>query len=409
MRRFLPRYFLRMTGAVALAAALVGLGSGPGPQWMARLAHAQSVPVETLTHGHVLPADAGERIYVMDAVFMHLFESRVNIFDGANGKFLGMVPTAYNGHMQLSHDGSKIYVMTTYHTRMTRGERSDVVEIWDARSLTFEREVILPVRRVQGLNYRNMFRQTTDGNFILLQNATPATSTAVVDVKKGRFTEEITATAGCWGVLPKPNKPRSFMSVCGDGALLSMDLDSNGKLVSQSRSKAMFPVATDPVFLTHALEKTKAHFVSFNGNVYTADFSRDDIRFEPVWSLLDEGDKAGNWRPGGYNVVDVHRASRRMYVLMHPDGREGSHKNPAAEIWVYDLASKKRLARIAGQEAIAISVNQGNTPRLLALDGGNVHIYDITEATPQLLRTIEGAGESALQVEPHPVAGGVNG
>jgi methylamine dehydrogenase heavy chain len=35
------------------------------------------------------------------------------------------------------------------------------------------------------------------------------------------------------------------------------------------------------------------------------------------------------------------------YVLMHPDGQEGTHNNGGNEVWVYDLASKKRLNRIA--------------------------------------------------------------
>ena len=34
------------------------------------------------------------------------------------------------------------------------------------------------------------------------------------------------------------------------------------------------------------------------------------------------------------------------YVLMHPDGGEGTHKNGGSEVWVYDLAAGKRLNRI---------------------------------------------------------------
>lgn len=401
MKRLFPWSGLRaLTLGTALACAL-GLAG--------QAAHAQGTPAETLTGDLKLPADASERLYVMDAVFNHLSESRVNVFDGATGKFLGMVPTAYNGHMMVSPDGAKIYVMTTYHSRMTRGERTDVVEVWDAHGLTFEKEIILPARRVQGLNYRGMFRQSTDGNFIALQNATPAVSTTVVDLRSGQATQEITATAGCWSVIPKPNKPRSFISICGDGALLTLDLDEHGKLASQSRSKAMFPVGQDPIFIAPALEKTQVHFVSYNGNVYTADFSGDDMRFEAPWSLLDDKDKAEGWRPGGYNLIDIHRPTRRLYVLMHPKGAEGTHKNPAAEIWVYDMATKKRLARVPGQDALSLSVAQGKKPRLLTLDGGNAHVYDISGNAPKLLRSIEGAAESALQIEPQPTAGAING
>jgi len=368
-------------------------------------AQAQEKPWEELTGGHVLPADASQRVYVMDSVFQHLTDSRVHIYDGASGKFLGMVPTAYNGHMQLSRDGREIYVLTTYYERQTRGKRTDVVEIWDAQSLSFKKEIAIPAKRAQALNYRGIFRQTADGKFALVQNATPASSITVVDLAKGSFADEITAGAGCWSIIPIPDKPRSFMTICGDGALLAIDLDENGKLASQRRSAQMFPVQDDPVFITPGMLRNKAYFVSFHGNVYTADLGGKDIRFETVWSLLGDADKAKGWVPGGYNLVDVNRASQRLYVLMHPDGQEGSHKNPAAEIWVYDLKTRKRIAREPGRDALSISVSQGPVPRLLTLDGGNVNVYDISAAQPKYLRTIEGAGEAALQVEPHPDGG----
>lgn len=367
---------------------------------------AQHKPLEELTGGHSLPADASQRIYVMDSVFQHLTDSRVNIFDGATGKFLGMVPTNYNGHMQLSHDGKNMYTMTTYHERVTRGKRTDVVEIWDARALTFKKEISIPAKRAQALNYRGIFRQTTDGKFILVQNATPATSITTVDIDKGAFATEITSTAGCWSIIPLPDKPRSFMTICGDGALLAIDLDAEGKVANQQRSKAMFSVQDDPIFIAPGLTQDKAYFVSFYGNVYTAQLGGKEITFEPVWSLLNDEDKAKGWVPGGYNLIDVDRSNQRMYVFMHPDGKEGSHKNPAAEIWVYDLKTRQRIAREPGRDALSMSVAQGPHPRLLTLDGGNVNIYDISNAQPKYLRTIEGAGEAALQVEPQPYQGG---
>src|SRR5690606_14646686 len=195
---------------LALSLLTAVLLAGP-----AAWAVAQQAPIETLTGGHVLPADASKRVYVMDSVFQHLTESRLNIFDGETGKFLGMIPTSYNGHMQLSKDGKSIYTMTTYHERVTRGKRTDVVEIWDASALTFKKEIVIPSKRAQALNYRGIFRQTTDGKFIVLQNATPATSITVVDLVNEKFAGEITATAGCWSVIPLLNKPRSFMTICG--------------------------------------------------------------------------------------------------------------------------------------------------------------------------------------------------
>lgn len=390
---------LAMAGLISLA-AVAHAQSTHDEVLEAGSAQVLSKPMEALTGGHGITVSRENRIYVMDTVFNHLTESRVHVFDVTNGKFLGMVPTSFNGHVQVSRDGDKLYTMTTYHERVTRGKRTDVVEIWNADDLTFEKEIIVPPTRVQGLNYDGLFRQTTDGKFIVFQNASPAISIGVVDVKRQTHVENITAAAGCWSVIPQPNRPRSFMTICGDGKLLTFHLGEDGKVASQSRSDQMFAVRDDPIFIAPALEHSRATFVSFYGNVYTADFSGDEVKFEPVWSLLDEKDRTEGWVPGGYNLVGVHHASRRLYVLMHPDGKEGTHKYPAAEIWVMDLDSRKRLARLPGLEALSMSIDQ-QANRMLTLDGGNVNVYDISQPEPKLVHTIEGAGEAALQVQAH--------
>lgn len=360
------------------------------------------LPVEELKGGTRLPPATQHRLYVMDAVFNHLVDSRVNIYDGDTMKFLGLVPTSFNGHMTVSADGKDIYVMTTYYERLNRGKRTDVVEAWDAETLTPKFEVPIPQKRAQALNYRNYLRQSTDGGLLLVQNATPASSVTVVDLKTRQFADEVTAAAGCWSIIVLPSRPRSFASICGDGALLTVDLDQAGKPMGQQRSQPMFEPEKDPIFThTENLGNT-FYFVSYNGNVYSADFSGKDAVFGKPWSLLDASGKDQGWRPGGYNLLAVNQASKRLYVGMHPNGAEGSHKTPAAEIWVYDLATRKRVARVPGKNALSMSVSQDDQPRLYTLDGGNVNIYDAAPAAPVFKGTIQAAGETALQVEPQP-------
>jgi methylamine dehydrogenase heavy chain len=360
------------------------------------------LPVEELKGNARLPPATPHRLYVMDAVFNHLVDSRVNVYDGDTMKFLGLVPTSFNGHMTVSADGKDIYVMTTYYERLNRGKRTDLVEAWDAETLTPKFEVPIPQKRAQALNYRNYLRQSTDGGLLFVQNATPASSVTVVDLKTRQFTDEITAAAGCWSIIVLPSRPRSFASICGDGALLTVDLDPAGKPAGQRRSQPMFDPEKDPVFThTENLGNT-FYFVSYNGNVYSADFSGPEAAFGQPWSLLDPSGKDRGWRPGGYNLLAVNQASRRLYVGMHPDGAEGTHKTPAAEIWVYDLGTRKRVARVPGRNALSMSVSQDDAPRLYTLDGGNVNIYDAAPAAPVLKGTIEAAGETALQVEPQP-------
>ncbi|MGE8638916.1 MAG: amine dehydrogenase large subunit [Achromobacter sp.] len=374
------------------------LASATGLAWA-------DLPVEELKGGTRLPPATPHRLYVMDAAFNHLVDSRVNIYDGDSGKFLGLVPTSFNGHMTVSADGRDLYVMTTYYERLNRGKRTDVIEAWDAETLTPKYEVPIPQKRAQALNYRNYLRQSTDGELLFVQNATPATSVTVVDLKSRQFADEVTAAAGCWSIIPLPSRPRSFATICGDGGLLTIDLDAAGKPAGQQRSKPMFELEKDPIFTHTENVGDTFYFVSYNGNVYSADFSGKEVSFGAPWSLLDASGKDRGWRPGGYNLLAINRASKRLYVGMHPNGAEGTHKTPAAEIWVYDLATHKRLARVPGKNALSMSVSQDDKPRLFTIDGGNVNIYDAAPVAPVFKTTIQAAGETALQVEPQPAGG----
>jgi methylamine dehydrogenase heavy chain len=107
------------------------------------------------------------------------------------------------------------------------------------------------------------------------------------------------------------------------------------------------------------------------------------------------------WRPGGYQLVAIHEASKRLFVGMHDKGEEGSHKNPAKEIWAFDLASRKRVERIPGHGAGVLSVSRGEAPRLYALEVENNRIVQLDVSGPKarLLRTMKTIGETPIQLE----------
>jgi methylamine dehydrogenase heavy chain len=76
------------------------------------------------------------------------------------------------------------------------------------------------------------------------------------------------------------------------------------------------------------------------------------------------------WRPGGSKLATVHKASGRLFVLMHP-GAHWTHKDDGKEVWVFDIAAKKRVARYALKaEAGSIAVTQDAEPLLFAVGGG---------------------------------------
>ena len=94
-----------------------------------------------------------------------------------------------------------IYTLETHYSRMTRGERTDVVAIWDPRTLEFQSEIEIPPKKVSGLPLLSFSGVTDDDRFLLLYNFTPAQSVTVVDLENRQVAGEI-ETGGCGLVFP---------------------------------------------------------------------------------------------------------------------------------------------------------------------------------------------------------------
>ena len=76
-----------------------------------------------------MPAATPHRIYISDIAMSHIVDGRLHVIDGDALKYLGMIATGYAGNSTLSVDRQELYVATTYYSRLSRGERSDVVDI----------------------------------------------------------------------------------------------------------------------------------------------------------------------------------------------------------------------------------------------------------------------------------------
>ena len=76
-----------------------------------------------------LPAPTPHRIYVSDVAINHIVDGRLHVIDGDALKYLGVVSTGYAGNATLSVDRQELYVATTYYSRLSRGERAEVVDL----------------------------------------------------------------------------------------------------------------------------------------------------------------------------------------------------------------------------------------------------------------------------------------
>ena len=74
--------------------------------------------------------------------------------------------------------------------------------------------------------------------------------------------------------------------------------------------------------------------------------------------LASDAERAANWRPAGWHGTAGHN-SGLLWVGMTPDGYDGSHKDPAPEVWLFDAKKRKRLGQFELKSA-AISISVEN-------------------------------------------------
>jgi methylamine dehydrogenase heavy chain len=337
------------------------------------------LPAEPIpTVAELVPNYPASWVYVQDLHFNSLPDGRAAIVDvAAEAHALkGQVPVAQFGTLLPATTRPDIYVAETFFSRMTRGERTDVITIWDKATLKTKGEIVLPGgKRGQFVTLRNSFQLVNGEKWALLFNFTPASSVSVIDLDARKVINEIDLP-GC--SLIYPSGSRGFTSLCADGTMTSIDLDADAKVVgSTTSSKPINDIDHDPMFMTPAMVGKTAWFVTFKGNIHGLDLANTKARDLGVFAMPKEKTAQGEWRPGGWQVISADAAGR-LYVLMNPAGKEGSHKDGGSEVWVVDPAKKQRVARIPLQTpAVSIEVTAQPAPLLVASrTDGSLDVYD---------------------------------
>jgi len=133
-------------------------------------------------------------------------------------------------------------------------------------------------------------------------------------------------------------------------------------------------------------------FVSYGGIVHPLDVSGATPHIGSTWSLLSDADRDADWRIAGNQHLAVHAASGRLFSLVrqNPDPLDDPGVMDGTEIWVYDLGSRRRIARwearpdeavggdgsgdsiggTSGDGVANIAVTQGEQPLLIAAGNG---------------------------------------
>jgi methylamine dehydrogenase heavy chain len=352
--------------------------------------HAE-LPAEEIPNVAEISADYPQSlIFAHDANFDALLVGRVVLLDVAleTHNYLGALDAAQFASFTQSATRNELYVAETFYSRGTRGERTDAVTIYDKGHLTPIAEIVLPGgKRGQMVSNRYTLQLVDNDRYLFLFNFTPAASVVMIDVESRTILSE-TQIPGC--SLIYPTGKRGFSSLCSNGSMFTAQFDEKGQLSKQQKIPSFFSVDDDPLFDKPVYLKGTAYFPSYQGQMQAIDLSGDTPIVAPEWSLLTDAERDKNWRPGGWQIATVS-GSGMIYVLMHSDGSEGSHKNGGSEVWVFDPSSKKRVNRFELKEwGVSIEITGGKDPYLVVTNGDmQIDVYNANSG--KWLKMIGGA------------------
>ncbi len=336
----------------------------------AGLAMAQEVDIqpETLT---VEPRiSEGGHVYVMD--LGNTGSSVVYVLNADDLSLEGSIGAGTFASMHMSADKSTLFTSSAYMRRYTYGELEAVIHEWDPHVLTAKAEYLTNPKMAQTLSQRGVLNPSADGTYMVVQNATPATSVSIIDRAGGEEIAEI-PTPGCWTAYPTL-EGMGFTTLCGDGRVVKYSYAADGSFGDPARSEKLFDSDSNPLFADAHRIGGHLAFVSYTGSLYLIDDSGE----APVLARqIDFG--ADGWGPSGYNLTSHHAPSNTLFVSMPPGQGEGTHKTPAQEIWAIDIESGEVVGRSPANNQTSITVSGGDEPVLFGVDYlGSLRRYDVS-------------------------------
>jgi len=324
------------------------------------------LPAEPI--GETVPLDlAGHErlVWVNDANIPHQAEGRAYLIDPDKGAYLGMLNTGYwfNG-LELPRGRTHVIAKETHFARTTRGERTDIVALYNAQTLMPEAEIIIPPKRASVVRMQGLSALSADERFLAIMNFTPAQSISFVDLATKTFAGEV-ETPGCTNVYP--GGARAFHLLCGDGTIQTLTLADDGALSARTRSEQVFDPFDDPITISGVNNGTDWYFVSINGNLHHLAITEKGARQVSRWSLFTEDEREDEWIISGFQHLALHKNSARLYVLVH-QGPPESFEDPATHAWVYDVKTQEKLESIELEyQAVSIAVSQDADPLIYTI------------------------------------------
>lgn len=337
-------------------------------------------------------------IFAHDVNFDALIAGRVLLVDVAAknkaGEVKGMMDAGQFASFAESKVHNELYVAETFYSRVTRGERTDAITVYDKANLARTGEIPLPGGKRALIVANEYTLQLIDNDRLLLVfNFTPAASVTVIDVASRAVVAEH-QIAGCGMIFPVGR--RGFSTLCSDGSVLTIQLGRDGSSRRQTRTEGFFDVDVDPIFDKPVYLGTRAYFPSFRGDIYEVDMRGSTPVFRNSWSLVNRKERREGWRPGGWEII-AGEGEKRIYVLMHSKGTNGSHKSGGTEVWVYDVGSRKRSLRVQLKTpGFSIEIVESD-PAYLVVNNLKMEL-DIYRTNGEHIRTLQNIGNMPISL-----------
>jgi len=304
-------------------------------------------------------AEAGPHwVWITDLIFRHS-----QLFDAGSGDMLASVDSAFGSFPKpplFSITRGEYYVVEAKYEWGHRGQRTDFVSVYDATTMNAKGQIVIPTQTAESASNIG-YAALLDGNqTLVLFNQFPTQSASIVDLEARSFVDSI-PTGGCAGVYATGT--RSFATLCGDGTIHRIEFDAQGNPTKNDSTSAFFNAVEDPIMMKGVRTGSRWLFISFAGVIHEIDFSQSPPTTRS-WPGVSEAERDAGWRPGGRQLIALHRGLGRLYGLFHQGG-PGSHKDPGPEVWVFDLKTRQRIDRfeLPNMDATAIA-------GLMGLGGG---------------------------------------
>ncbi len=328
-------------------------------------------PEELITEAEIAP---GPNVFVVSPSWIGA--GAISILSADDLSYKGNFATGMTSQFYLAPGATVGYAASAFPERITYGPVKAYLQKFDVNTLATTQEIEIPPQFAQTMAQQPGMAISADGKWGFVQNATPATSVTVVNMKDGEVVSEI-PNPGCWGIY-LAEKDLKFSSLCGDGTMLTVELTSGGKLKNQAYSDPVFDVDADPLFVHSQRIDGNLVFTTFGGTFVTVSDKGKKAAVLDSWSYTDGIE--GDWAPGGYEVLAYNKPNGIMFVTMHPDAKDGSHKDGASELWAIDMKSKTVLYRSYVEHMTHIAVtDDAGAPVLFGVNShdGSVYRYEI--------------------------------